>query len=197
MDKDLARWARVDRRADRAQRLEHRRRRHGVSIVGIRISELDRFFDHRYGATLPPDDAGLADAYIMTHHLAALRTDPHGRIVEWLARRCPWMMPDEADTMAKAAIAKPRKWRARTLGQRLGLTAAERKLLAITSIAACDQTDEERAQERAEQKRLAEAARRRAAGATTRTQSVAAAKPWRQAGVSRTTWYRQRKAVSE
>jgi hypothetical protein len=53
------------------------RRGAGTNIQAIRISELSRYLSHRYGETLPHDDAGKDDAFIMANHLARTSRGEH------------------------------------------------------------------------------------------------------------------------
>jgi hypothetical protein len=187
----LARWARIDGRAKR-----HRRRGRPVSFAALRIAELTRLLAARYGDALPPDDAGSDDARIMVHHLAQLSTNQRRRIGEWLDRWAPWMPPPAARELTEAALSKPIRWRADTLGARLRLTAGERKALHIRTIGDIETTAAERLARRREQSRRAKARKRKEAGAVSRSEYLAACaartKPWERLGVSRRTWFRKR-----
>ncbi|MCK1707622.1 MULTISPECIES: hypothetical protein [unclassified Bradyrhizobium] len=167
------------------------------SMAPVRVAEFDRLLDHRYGRVLPDDDAGREDAKIMVHHLVQIggTTLPHVRAGAWLARRAPWMRPAETEALVAAALAKPLRYRADTMGKLVRLTWAERKKLKIGTIWAFDITRAEAAAEIALIKRKARRDRRRAKGVKPRHEYEAAAighgKPWIAQGVSKATWYRQ------
>jgi hypothetical protein len=104
-----ARLAEIDRRykADKRERQ--------VSITVLRLKELRRLFTARHRHELPDDDAGRDDALIMAHHLAR-RPDAERLIAAMLSLWAPWMGAKEAGALTAAAIAKPLRWRADTLG---------------------------------------------------------------------------------
>lgn len=178
---------------------ERRRKGRGArgrfSMAGLRCAELERLFAARYGHELPDDDAGRADVVIMLHHLARCAGDPRQRSTAWCAAHAPWLAAAaELEAMLDDVIEKPRRRRADILAERLGLTAAERRRLRITSIGAIDQSKAERLADRKQRKRLASRERRRAQGARQRDAiPLTISQPWRSAGVSRSTWYRTRR----
>src|SRR5262245_6810320 len=187
-DKLSQRWIRIERRS------KARRARRGVrSMAALRVAELNRLFERRWGARLPDDDAGRDDARIMAHHLAGLRGNDR-RIAEWLEIWAPWMPATDAEALATAALSKPLRWRADTLGKLLNLSRAERDSLRIRTIGDIESTAAERRAARQERARLRKEARRRAAGSTQRQQyevsSVSRTKPWIALDISRRTWYR-------
>jgi hypothetical protein len=171
----------------------------GFNIIAIRCAELERVFKARYGRTLPDDDAGRDDAMVMACHLAHRSGDAPQRIVAWLSRAAPWMTCAERDELVAAVIAKPLRWRADKLAARLGLTDAERKRLKIRTIGAVDLGTAERATRRAARKVAIERERRRANGAKPRAEyeagSMSTRQPWRDAGISRRSWYRRRSSM--
>jgi hypothetical protein len=182
-------------RREREKRLRGPQRR--PSIAALRVAELSRLFRHRYGLTLPLDDAGFEDAQIMAHHLVGLIGDPRKRITNWLKLMMPSLSFRRAAAIIETAIHRPRRWRAETLGKLLGLTDAERSSLRITTIGAMDTTKVERLQRSKQLRRDRE--RKRRAKQSTRSReeylstSVARTKPWQAEGISRRTWYRRRK----
>jgi hypothetical protein len=161
----------------------------------LRAAELNRLFDHRYGAHLPDDDAGRGDVRLMVHTLAR-RSDPIERIEAWLSERAPWFVGEERTALTLAALEHPLRWRADTLGKLLGLTDDERSALRIRTIGPIDSTAAERAKARrvADIERKQEA--RRAAGIKPRlpprNDSIDAQAPWKAAGIHRSTWFRRR-----
>lgn len=167
----------------------------------LRVAELTRLFTSRYGNTLPDDDAGRDDAWVMLHHLALISGDPRARILPWLARWAPWMSPSEIEALIADVLAKPIKWRAPTLGKKMRLTAVERQTLRITTFRAFDMTKAQNDAAVKKRKRAAERLKRRLAGAKPRADYEANAighgKPWIAEGISMATWYRRQKQAAQ
>jgi hypothetical protein len=166
-----------------------------VHLAPIRVAELCRLFQSRYGVTLTDDDAGRDDARIMCHHLALMSGDPKYRITSWMAAWAPWMTAGERDILITDILAKPLRWRADKLAARLNLTEAERRRLNIRTIGAVDVTKAEREATRRSRKLEAQRILRRAKGIKPRKvyegRSASASKPWEAEGISRRTWYRR------
>jgi hypothetical protein len=76
----------------------------------------------------------------------------------------------------------------------LGLTYARRQRIGITTIGAIDVNKRQRTQLRKLRAHERYRRRRQALGATPRTQSFSALKPWAAEGISRRTWERRRRA---
>ena len=76
----------------------------------------------------------------------------------------------------------------------LGLTYARRQRIGITTIGAIDVNKRQRTQLRKLRAHERYRRRRQALGATPRTQSLSALKPWAAEGISRRTWERRRRA---
>ena len=160
------------------------------NIAAIRIRELERLFVARYGQQLPDDDAGRDDIAIMAHHLAnTTRGDPVDRIRRWVRERAPWVTDRDLEVLIESTLKCPRRWRADTLGCRLGLTVADRDALGITTIGAVDMEANERIGLRREKNRAAQTAQRRARGVCPRQKyeagSISREKPWEALGMSR------------
>ncbi|MFL9824105.1 hypothetical protein [Rhodoplanes sp. SY1] len=168
-------------------------------VTLIRLRELERLFRSRYGTELPDDDAGRDDLKIVAQHIVHLGPDAERHIVHWAQLWAPWLPTSEATALAIRSIANPIKFSADVLAWRVRLTAAERQHLAITTIGAVDMNKAQRAEARKEKRREAARARRRASGARSRADyeapSAEAWKPWEAEGISRSTWYRRRRAV--
>lgn len=150
---------------------ERQRRRTGgthTPITAFRVAEVARTLEDNYGPTLPDDDAGRDDANVMAHILAHTRGGERN-ILAWLARAAPWMAEHEAVELARVAIAKPLRWTADKLAQRLGVTDEQRTRLRLRTIGAIDVTAAERIERRRERKRMAEEKRRRSRGAVPRS----------------------------
>ena len=130
-------------------------------ITLIRLAELERFFQYRYGPLLPDDDAGRDDLRVAAHHIAWLGGEVVPHIVAWAHRWCPWLPAEQAAALARRVAADPIKWTADNLAHRIGLTAAERTALGITTIGATDQNKAEREAARKARHRDAQRERRR------------------------------------
>jgi hypothetical protein len=169
------------------------RRREPVNLTAILASQLRRLFFYRYGATLPDDDSGRDDAWLMLNHLARL-PDPERHMANWLEVNAPWMASTEATALIARVLVKPLRFRADTLAARLNLIEADRRRLRITMIGAVDLSKAERLARRRQRARQRDAQRRRAKGAKSRdkyeAESISRMKPWEALGMSRRTWYR-------
>lgn len=166
-------------------------------ITLIRNREVERICSARYGGTLPDDPAGRDLIMIVAHHIAHIGSDASRHILAWISVWAPWMPQDQAAALVAGVIARPLKFKADTLGWRLRLSAAERTALAITTIGAFDLTKAERERARKLRRAAAERKRRRKKGAMPRDHytaaSLAKARPWDEAGMSRSSWYRRGK----
>jgi hypothetical protein len=130
-------------------------------ITLIRMRELERIFEVRYGRYLPDDDAGREDAEILAHHIAQLRGEVTTHIQNWLRMWAPWMREAEAKALIARVSSRPLKFTSDNLGGRLRLTMAERKALDITTIGSHELTKAQRAELRKRKKAEAERERRR------------------------------------
>jgi hypothetical protein len=187
------------RRAEIDRRYKADKRERPFSIAVLRLKELQRLFTARHRYQLPNDDAGRDDPLIMAHHLARHPAAEH-RIASMLSLWAPWMSATEAGALTAKVIAKPLRWRADTLGRRLGLTEAERQRLKITTIGAIDVTKDERIKSRRERDRARHHHHRRAQGATPRDEyeanSISRTRPWEALGMSRRSWHRAGKPAT-
>jgi hypothetical protein len=191
----VARPTNDDRVFARRYRRNKKRGRAPNSVVGLRMRDLETFFNDRYGPALPDDDAGRDELFIAANTLCWYADDPAPRIRAWAAQRAPWMREHDLDDMIDRIIARPLRWTADKLAQRLGLTDADRARLAISTIGSIDVSREQRLARRQEQQRIAKEIKRRLAGATPqdklRARSAAHRKPWLALGISERTWYRR------
>jgi hypothetical protein len=167
-------------------------------LMKVRLRELERIFTSRYGRTLPDDDAGRDDLLIAAHTIAGLGGEVARNIVAWAAMWCPWMFTAEAEAIADRVVANPYRFKADTLAWRLRLTYAERTALNLTTIGAIDFNKAARLQRR---KGRAATARRKARARMPRAVYLAGcasrSKPWEAFGISRRTWERRGKPVSQ
>lgn len=158
--------------------------------------ELVLLFNHG-GNALSNDDAGEDDLKIAIHHLLGLGK-PVKQVRAWARDWAPWCCRQRLDGLIEQAAADPRRWTADELAAALGLTYAIRTGLGITTIGAidCDKAEREAIQNRVDVDR--KRAKRRARGAVPREQyeanSLSRRQPWRDAGMSRSKWFKLRKA---
>jgi hypothetical protein len=131
-----------------------------TGIESVRARELGRLFDHRYGPTLPDDDAGLDDARLM---LSQLITLPHAseRVQHFLDLRCPWLVGEDRDREVEAAFRNgPARLTADEIAVRLGVDIETRSRLRLTTIGAVDRDSAARKEDRRRRRAAAEKERR-------------------------------------
>jgi hypothetical protein len=167
--------------------------------AAVRISELTRLFDDRWGPMLLPDsDEGFQAARVMAHHIGRLKDAPR-RISAWLHTCAPWLAMAERERLIAEVEECPLRWTADKLAWKLKITEADRNRLKITTIGATDLPKAERIKRRKSRKNAARASARRLAGAMTRPDYLATvrrkAEPWKAEGISRATWFRRQRAT--
>jgi hypothetical protein len=189
----------------RRAELDRERGRRPITILALRLAELNRLLTARHGGeVLADDDAGRDDVELVAHHLARGNGDPARRIASWIQLRAPWMAAAEREQLISRVTENPRRWRADSLARRLNLTASERRRLKLWTIGAVDCDRDQRAANRAARKRDRDrrraASKRIADGRKPRADYRAAAltkiRPWAGAGISRRTWERRRDRVA-
>jgi hypothetical protein len=137
-------WAAKQRKnGDRNKKPDHAR-----LITLIRMRELERIFQSRYGRFLPDDDSGRDDLNLIAHHIAHLGGDVVAHVRGWAKAWAPWLLDTEAVVLAKRVALDPAKFTADILAWRLRLSMAERTALGITTIGSFDMPKAERAEER-------------------------------------------------
>jgi hypothetical protein len=164
---------------------DKRRNKRKPPIVWLRVAELERVFKDRYGASLPDDDAGRDDLWTALQHLA-LGADAVRRCQRFIKQWAPWMPEQETEEKMTAAIDKPYRFRAETLGKRIRLTDAERWKHGIKTIRSIDQDETPR------QRKTRKQRERRAEARTGRQPPLSRSKPWEAEGICRRTWERRR-----
>ncbi len=175
----------------RAAARDQRRTNPATRMAWLRLAEMERLFAHRYGCTLPDDDAGRDDLELALHHIAGAGIDVAHRCVSWARLWAPWMSKDAAKALAEQVIASLLHFRAAPLGRRLRLTKAERAVLKIRTIRAIDATEAP-----AQRKRRLDRdrkAKQRAEARAARPEPISRTKPWEAEGISRRTWYRRKR----
>jgi hypothetical protein len=184
--------AQIARHRDIARR--HQRRANGDGapfIPRLRIAELQRVFALHYREKrLPDDDAGRADLRLMADHLAQI--DPR-LIRPWASTWMPTLPANELDALI-ADVGTGRRWKADALARELGLDDETRTRLKIKTIGAVDCSKVKRKSRRCRKRIAADRARRAKAGARPHAQSAESLMPWIEAGISRATYYRRRRA---
>lgn len=166
------------------------------SVAPLRLRELERVFQHRFGKFLPNDGDGRR----MLHAYADCLPFAKGSVLERLAgfinARAPWAIP-EAEALAEAAEMAARWQDADAMANRIGLSLADREMLEVRTIGAVGITKRQRKALQKEKRCQRDTKRRRDNGAKPRAeyeaQSISRAEPWKAEGISRATYYRRRK----
>jgi hypothetical protein len=112
----------------------------------LRVGDLRRLLNRRYGPSLPNDDAGREDLRELLLAIS-LGPDPRRKMLNAIGLWAPWMPQDEIDALIEGIDRTPVGQRHRTgkdLGERMRLTNTERERLRLWTIAAYDMTAEER-----------------------------------------------------
>jgi hypothetical protein len=148
-----------------------------------------------------------AMAMVMADALAFAMTGADYAAMCELARACNLGLAEndimfavrKVSAVAKAKGRAYRPFAARAVARMLGVTLAEKKLLNLRTVGAVDETKEQAEERRRTQRREYERERNRRRrlerGAVPREKSLSQTQPWKDTGVSRSTWYeRQRKA---
>lgn len=165
----------------------------------LRIAALETIIVDRYGERrLPDDDEGRDILRPVADHLAQI--DPI-RIRPWVAAWMPGLPADEVDDLIasrKAVIAECGKralyWNSDALAHEVDLDDAARTRTKAWTIGAVDCDKAERLERRKVMRAAAARTKRAAAGATPRSQSISATKPWIKDGfATRRTWERHGK----
>lgn len=169
------------------------------------LGDIKVLLRHRYGPTLPDDDAGREDLLELLLQVSLRANSPAKVMRNTIQVWAPWMAEAEANELIQKIERTPPKLRYRTpadLGQRFNVTNAERERLRLWMIAPVDVTQAEIAEWRRIKRRKADRLRkerkRREAGVRSRqaylASSLSRQKPWVAEGISRAAWYRRRKA---
>jgi hypothetical protein len=137
--------------------------RKGFSIAALRVGELTRLLRSRWGVTLPDDDAGRDDLWVIFQHQACL-LNPRKRMWNFAEVFAPWLDEREREEIFDEVLRNPPQlYSADSLGARLRLLDAERAALGIRTIGAIDCNKEQRQARRKRKNRDRERARRAAA----------------------------------
>jgi hypothetical protein len=172
----------------------------------LRLGNIRVLLRHRYGATLPDDDAGREDLLELLLPVSLQANSPSKAMRNAIQTWAPWMAENETNDLIQKIELTPPKLRYRTpedLGLRFNVTMAEREQLRLWMIAPVDltetQLDDRRRVRRRATDRLRKERARREAGARSRQAYLAASlslrKPWAKDGISRAQWYRRQKTT--
>ena len=127
----------------RADQRDKRSPKPPFSRSSHRVRELERLYRSRYGRHLPDDDAGRDDLELAFNQIA--RVDA---CIKWAIRWAPWLPREEAKALADQICAAPQWLKALPMGERLGLTDAERTSLEIRTIRPIDVAENDLAERR-------------------------------------------------
>ena len=183
---------------------------HDERMRRLRLGDLRRLIEDRCrGKTLPDDDAGreYLNEILLPISLGPVEASngrtvklwtPADRMLREIELRTPWMSADEVDELLTDINLMPpwqRKPKARTLGEQLNVTYAERARLRLQTIGPCDMTEKAMKLIRKQKKRQADKLRRqRQPRSEYLAASLSQTRPWEQMGISRRTWERRRVA---
>lgn len=168
-----------------------RRPRRLIKFPSLRLSELGRIIEHRYGAGgVDTDGEGENYFAVALSCLIAVGEDP----MSWAARFTPkWFLGEGGEEsisgLIEAFTKRPQGISADDAGWRLRLSYADRTILGIRTIGAFDKNKRARTLESKKRRAARARARRAANGALPRTECAARRKPWLACGLSRTRWY--------
>jgi hypothetical protein len=170
------------------------------TVRRLRYGALIKLFRHRYGHVLPDDDAGRADLWLLLQNVSLAPAGSDKKMRHVIELWAPWLSEDEVKERIEflsLLTTYERTPTARDLGERLRLTNAERERLKLWPFRPIDATDEEIDKQRKARKRERVAKTRAMKGVRTRAAYLAELasrpRPWEAKGVSRSTWYRQKR----
>ena len=165
----------------------------------LRLGDLRKLFRHRYGPTLPDDDAGREDLMELLRPISLDPWRPDRKMANVIETAAPWIGPEEAGRLidwVNRLPAPERMSNAQELGWRLNLSNADRERLRLWSIKPDDMTADQLVEQRKAKKRARDRLRRQSKGVKPRAVYLAGAlsrrKPWQREGISRRTWFRRR-----
>lgn len=153
--------------------------------------EIEKVIRYRHNGPCDTDDA---EAYLLAvlPHLLRIHAaeDARAAVVKWartwtptLEARCVAGLADEA------LAAEPRPLKADPIGMALKVSNAERTVLRLKTIGACDRTKRQRTADRKRRNAERQREKRACSGATPRAQSKATTQPWRALGIGRSAYY--------
>jgi hypothetical protein len=159
-------------------------------IAALRLRNLENLFAYRYGPTLPDDDAGRSDLYIVASHVLRFGA-PEVHIPAWVRLWCPWLGEEECAKLIADVKRERKYWDADALGEELNLTDDVRTALEITTIGAVDCSKAKRVRRAKSNDAHYQRVKRAEAGAKPQAMSTERTAPWKDLGISRRTYYRK------
>lgn len=195
-DRFYAKAVAADKAFDHENNMERRRRRRINQLkwdMNIqRRAEIQRLIEYRHSHSCDTDDAETYLDAVLPHlfriHSASRRLDQ--AIADWARNWVPTLdQAFVADVVERARIEDPRLLKADAIAKLLKVTQAERTILKLRTIGACDRTKRQRQIDRKRRNTEIQRERRARNGATPRTHSKAATQPWKVLGISRSTYY--------
>jgi hypothetical protein len=172
------------------------------TIRRLLLGDLRKVFRHRYGPTLPDDDAGRDDLELLLRLISLSPREGEERMQFQIETLAPWMPETEAADLINNQLRLDLRFRrlsGKEAGKWIQLTNAERELLKAWRITPVDMTAADLAEQRKAKERARKRRKRAKTGAVPRQAYLAKAKsrlqPWKASGVSRSTWYRHVRQV--
>jgi hypothetical protein len=165
----------------------------------LRLREIEAVIQHRGWNVLPETD----DTDLFAEAVAASVTGQN--LHDWCARWAPFLDGAVIDEIAARHANRSVMSTPDGCAKMLNVTMAERSVLGLRTIGACDVTEEQRKQFSRELKQARDAARqrqkRREAGSVDRVSyevnSISKTKPWEAVGMGRSQWYAAGKPTPE
>jgi hypothetical protein len=177
--------------------LRYRRRKiKGSPKVHYRLRDLEVLYTDRFGERqLPNDPDGYDALFVMANHLA-FQNGPVRRIMSWVRQWAPWHSQEETERLIDQVLDRTVTWKADALADRLRVDYDTRMRLKIRTIGATDK--KKRARTLLRKKRAAERHRIRRAkiGTKPRKISIEQRTPWIDLGISRSTYFRNRRNLA-
>src|SRR5262249_18375976 len=133
------------------RRQSRRKRRRPYNPTSLRLRELERLIAARHGRSLDTDDADLylipVAQTIRRMRIGAAPEDIRNHFQRWADRFAPHVSKDVLDDAADEALQESYPWthKADALARHLRVTNAEREVLDLRTIGACDLSKSERA----------------------------------------------------
>jgi hypothetical protein len=175
------------------------------TVRRLRYGDVLKLIRYRYGANgVPDDDAGRPDLMELLYLASMASAGAEKKVRNNIELYAPWMQADEAEALIQHLSVTPHYQKVRTaeeLGRFLHLTNAERERLKLWRIRPIDMTAEQLVRQTKERERMRRAAQRRRKGIRIKEAYLAELadrpKPWLTEGISRRTWERRRKQLSQ
>ena len=171
-----------------------------------RLREIEKIIRHRHeldGNIVPHTD----DASIYARLVACIMYIEYGAdaveklLKDWMRRWYPWADQKYVDSVVDEIHPHFTPLSPEYLARHLHLTFAERTLLNIRTIGACDVSRNQRQKIRREKHkqkdREAKKSKRQANGAVPREKALSRTRPWEAEGISRSTWDRRHRAIKK